>query len=245
MTSCAGLREEVSYQVEDKNHTGYYAGPRGPGLRPGIIVVHEWWGHNEYVRKRAEQLSKLGYHAFALDMYGEGKLASHPKDAKTFAMTAMKDQKLMKKKFEKALEVLKSKEGVDPNNIAAIGYCFGGAVVLNAARSGVDLKGVVSFHGSLKSPVKAKKGNVKAKILVLNGAEDPMITQKDIKNFKREMKRAQASYEFVNYPGALHAFTNPGATAVGEKFDLPVAYDKSADEKSWKMMKEFFNTILR
>ena len=145
----------------------------------------------------------------------------------------------------KALELLKSKEGVDPNNIAAIGYCFGGAVVLNMARAGVDLKGVASFHGSLKSAIKAKKGKVKAKLLVLNGASDPMITAKDIKNFKNEMRRAQVSYEFINYPQAKHAFTNPDATKIGDKFDLPIAYDKSADEDSWQVMKDFFEIVLR
>lgn len=245
LVSCAGLREEVSYQVEGVEHKGYYTGPRGPGLRPGIIIVHEWWGHNEYVRMRAEQLSKLGYHAFALDMYGEGKKATHPKDAKGFAMEAMKNPKLIKKRFEKAIEVLKSKEGVDPKRIAAIGYCFGGGIVLNMARSGVDLNGAVSFHGSLRSKIKAKKGAVKAKLLVLNGASDPMITQKDIKNFKKEMRNAQVSYEFINYPNALHAFTNPGATKIGEDYDLPVAYDKEADKDSWEVMKDFFEIVLR
>lgn len=243
--SCTSMNREVTYGVEGVEHKGYYVGPRGPGLRPAVIVVHEWWGHNEYVRDRAEQIAGLGYHAFALDMYGEGKNTKHPKDAKGFAMEAMKNPVLAKKKFMKALEVLKSQEGVDPNKIAAIGYCFGGAVVLNMARAGADLKGAVSFHGSLKSAFKAKKGEVKARLLVLNGAQDPMITQSDIKNFKKEMRKAQVSYEFINYPGALHAFTNPGATAIGDKYDLPLAYDKEADENSWKMMKDFFKVVLR
>lgn len=246
LVSCAGIRkEEVSYKVEGLEHKGYYAGPRGVGLKPGVVIVHEWWGHNDYVRKRAEQLSKMGYHAFALDMYGEGKNTKHPKDAKKFAMASMKNPKLAIKRFQKAVEVLKTKEGVDPERIAAIGYCFGGAVVLNMARTGADLKAVVSFHGSLKSPIKAKKGKVKAKLLVINGAEDPMITQKDIKKFKNEMRKAQASYEFINYPGALHAFTNPDATRVGEEYDLPVAYNEAADKDSWKLMKEFFQITMR
>lgn len=245
LASCAGLREDVTYKVEGQDHKGYYAGPRGPGLKPGIIVVHEWWGHNDYVRSRAEQLSKLGYHAFALDMYGDGKNTIHPKNAKAFAMQSMKNPALAKKRFMKALEVLKSKEGVDPNRIAAIGYCFGGAVVLNMARAGVDLQAVASFHGSLKSAFKAKRGTVKAKLLVLNGASDPMITQKDIKNFKTEMRKAQVSYEFINYPQAKHAFTNPSATAIGDKYDLPVAYNKEADEDSWQVMKDFFEIVLR
>ncbi|MBK24799.1 MAG: dienelactone hydrolase [Halobacteriovorax sp.] len=245
LVSCAGIREEVKYEVNGQEHKGYYAAPNGGGLKPGVIVVHEWWGHNEYVRKRARQLSKMGYHALALDMYGEGKKTSHPKEAKKFAMMSMKDPELAKKRFLKALEVLKSKEGVDPKKIAAIGYCFGGAVVLNMARAGVDLDAVVSFHGSLKTKKPAKKGDIKGKVLVLNGAEDPMITQADIKAFKSEMRKAQVSYEFINYPGAVHAFTNPGATAVGNKYDLPVAYHEESDKSSWKTMENFLRVELR
>ncbi len=245
LVSCAGMREEIKYDVNGQEHIGYYAAPNGSSLKPGIIIVHEWWGHNEYVRKRARQLSKMGYHALALDMYGEGKNTSHPKDAKKFAMMSMKDPALAKKRFEKALEVLKSKEGVDSNKIGAIGYCFGGAVVLNMARAGLPLDAVVSFHGSLKTKKKANKGDIKGKVLVLNGAEDPMVTQAEIKSFKSEMRKAQVSYEFINYPGAVHAFTNPGATAIGNKYDLPVAYHKESDLSSWKTMEDFLKVELR
>ncbi len=186
--------------------------------RPAIIVVHEWWGVTDYPKKRAEMLASLGYVAFAVDMYGDGRVADNPGDAQKFAGESMKDPALLKAKFMAAIELLKKNEHVDSTRIAAIGYCYGGGVVLNMARAGVDLKGVVSFHGSLTTTTPAEKGNVKAKILVCNGGADKFISKNDIKNFKQEMKKADVDFKFLSYEGALHAFTNPAATELGKKF---------------------------
>lgn len=245
--SCAhGNKKEISYNANGVEMKGYYVAPKSQGAsRPGVLVVHEWWGHNDYSRKRAEMLADLGYHALAVDMYGDGKTADHPKKAGEFSGMVMKNMPEAKKRFEAALKTLKSMPGVDQNNIAAIGYCFGGGIVLNMARMGVDLKGVVSYHGSLATATPAKKGQVKPEILVFNGEADPMISAKDIKDFEKEMTSAKAKYKFVSYKGALHGFTNPGATEVGKKFSLPVAYDAKADEDSWAQTQVFFNSIFK
>jgi dienelactone hydrolase len=211
--------------------------------RPAIIVVHEWWGVTDYPKKRAEMLASLGYVAFAVDMYGDGKVADNPGDAQKFAGESTKDLSLLKAKFTAAIELLKKNEHVDSTRIAAIGYCYGGGVVLNMARAGIDLKGVVSFHGSLATTTPAEKGNVKAKILVCNGGADKFISENDIKNFKQEMKAADVDFKFLSYKGALHAFTNPAATELGKKFNMPIAYNESGDKKSWKEMRRFLKTI--
>jgi dienelactone hydrolase len=211
--------------------------------RPAVIVVHEWWGVTDYPKKRAEMLASLGYVAFAVDMYGSGKVADNPGDAQKFAGESMKDLSLLKAKFVAAIELLKKNEHVDSTRIAAIGYCYGGGVVLNMARAGVDLKGVVSFHGSLATTTPAEKWNVKAKILVCNGGADKFISENDIKNFKQEMKAAGADFKFLSYKGALHAFTNPAATELGKKFNMPIAYNKVGDKKSWEEMRRFLKAI--
>ncbi|MGA3286283.1 MAG: dienelactone hydrolase family protein [Bacteroidota bacterium] len=211
--------------------------------RPAVIVVHEWWGVTDYPKKRAEMLASLGYVAFAVDMYGSGKVADNPGDAQKFAGESMKDLSLLKAKFVAAIELLKKNEHVDSTRIAAIGYCYGGGVVLNMARAGVDLKGVVSFHGSLATTTPAEKWNVKAKILVCNGGADKFISENDIKNFKQEMKAAGADFKFLSYKGALHAFTNPAATELGKKFNMPIAYNESGDKRSWKEMRRFLKAI--
>lgn len=234
--------KEVSYSTKKTQMKGYIATPNTNKKTPGILVVHEWWGHNEYARERAEKLAELGYTALAVDMYGDGKTAQHPSDAKKFAMATFKDPKEAKKKFMKALEVLKSHPNVDSENIAAIGYCFGGGVVLAMASQGVELDGVVSFHGSLAHIKKVKKGS-RAKVLVLNGEADPMITKEHIKDFKKLMKKNKVDAKVINYPNALHAFTNPRATEVGKKFKLPLAYDEGADKDSWAQMQSFFKEI--
>ncbi len=236
--SCASIKkEDMSYEVKGVKHSAHIAsGAKEGEKKPGIIIVHEWWGHNDYARSRADMLARQGYVAMSIDMYGEGKQAHHPDDAGKFAKQATKNFKLAKKRFTTALNILKKRDDVDPDKIAAIGYCFGGGVVLNMARAGVDIDLVASFHGALKSKLKAKRKKVKAqKILDFNGANDPMVTKKDIKNFKREMKRASVDYEFYNYENAVHAFTNKGADELGEKFKLPLAYNKKADQDSWKV----------
>lgn len=238
------ITRDVDYTVEGKSYRGYIAyDNKIKSPRPGVIVVHEWWGHNDYARKRARMLASLGYTAFALDMYGAGKQAFHPRDAAKFSGEVKKNMKVAEKKFRAALQLLKEHDTTDAKRIAAIGYCFGGGIVLEMARRGIDIAGVVSFHGSLRTLNPAVKGGVTAKVLVLNGAADPFTKPELITAFKREMKNAAVDYKFVNYPGAKHAFTNPAATAIGKKFGIPLEYHAAADKKSWREMKKFFQKI--
>jgi len=238
-------KEEVQYRQGEVTLNGYLAYDNALlGRRPGILVVHEWWGHNAYARKRAEMLAEMGYVALALDMYGDGKLAEHPDTAGAFAGEVGKDLKgAGKDRFLAAADLLRKQEMTDPKRIAAIGYCFGGGIVLHMARFGLDLDGVVSFHGSISTQTPAQKGEVKAQILVFNGADDPFVTAQQIAAFKEEMENAQVSYQFVNLEGAVHSFTNPGADEFGQKFGLPLAYNEAADTRSWAEMQEFFNSI--
>lgn len=237
----AVTEKDVNYSVDGKSFKGYIAYDQSiKGPRPGIIVVHEWWGHNNYARKRARMLAELGYTAIALDMYGDGKQASHPKDAGKFSSVLKKDLPMAEKRFMAAYHLLQQQKQTDKKNIAAIGYCFGGGIVLAMTRRGVDLKAAVSFHGGLGlgAPVKNK---INTRVLVLNGEADPFVKPQQIEAFKTEMQTAGIDYEFVNYPGAKHAFTNPEADAFGKKFKIPLAYNKRADQRSWQKMKEFLN----
>ena len=239
----AVIGKEVSYQTGDTVMKGYLAYDDAvTGKRPGVLVVHEWWGHNSYARKRAEMLAELGYTALALDMYGDGKTADHPDNAGKFATAVRQDQDMMQARFNAARHYLNTHETVDPEQNAAIGYCFGGSVVLSVARSGADLDGVVSFHGSLGGlPPIADK--VAAKVLVANGADDTFVSKDSIELFNEDMETAGVDFEFINYPGAKHSFTNPGANVVGEKFGLPLEYNAEADKASWQKMQEFLDTI--
>ena len=236
----------IEYKAGDVTLKGYIAYDNSiKGRRPGVVVVHEWWGLVDYPKKRAEMLAKLGYIAFAADMYGDGKIADNPADAQKYAGESMKDVNLLKAKFLAAVDYLKQDEHTDGSQIAAIGYCYGGGVVLNMARAGVDLKGVVSFHGSLGAVLPAEKGNVKAKVLVCSGAADKFISAKDVDGFKKEMKDAGADMKYIAYKDATHAFSNPAATELGKKFNMPIAYNEKADKGSWTEMQTFFNTIFK
>ncbi|MDH3972589.1 MAG: dienelactone hydrolase family protein [Gammaproteobacteria bacterium] len=241
----AVVGKEVSYQTGDTVMKGYLAYDDAlTGKRPGILVVHEWWGHNSYARKRAEMLAGLGYTAMAVDMYGGGKTADHPDNAGKFATAVRQNQDMMQARFNAARHYLNSHETVDPELNAAIGYCFGGSVVLGMARSGADLDGVVSFHGGLDGlPPVADK--VTAKILVANGADDPFVSKESIELFKKEMETAGADFEFINYPGARHSFTNPEANVFGEKFGLPLEYNAETDKASWQKMQQFLDSIFK
>lgn len=246
MSRAGVVGKPVEYTADSVHLKGYIAyDDKIKDKRPGVLVVHEWWGLNDYARKRADMLAELGYVALAVDMYGEGKVADHPDDAGKFASETMKNMPAMKARFLAALELLKKNEAVDPTRIGAIGYCFGGGVVLTMARSGADLKGVVSFHGSLATAEPAARGKVKAKVLVCNGGADKFVTQDAIKNFKQEMKSAGVDFKFVSYEGAVHGFTNPAATELGTKFNMPLAYNEKADTKSWTEMQEFFKKIFK
>jgi dienelactone hydrolase len=235
---------DVEYKAGDTVLKGYLAQDTAlKGKRPAVLVVHEWWGHNEYARKRARMLAEQGYVALAVDMYGDGKTAQHPDDAGKFAGEVMKNKAIGEARFNAALDFIKRQQSVDPARIAAIGYCFGGAVVLHMARQGADLKGVVSFHGSLATDSPAEEGMVKARVLVFNGDADKMIPPEQVAAFKQEMTRAGASFRYVGYPGVQHSFTNPDADAFAVKFKLPIAYDRKADRDSWAQTKKFLKEI--
>jgi dienelactone hydrolase len=236
----------VEYGAQGGVMKGYLAYDENmKGKRAGVLVVPEWWGLNDYARRRARMLAELGYTALAVDMYGEGKVVTTPEEAGKLSSEAMKNFDVTKARFMAALDFLKGQPTVDRSRVAAIGYCFGGGVVLNMARQGVDLKGVVSFHGGLAAVKPAQAGILKAKILVLSGSADKFITPEQIEAFKQEMKTAGAAFQFISYPGALHSFTNPEATELGKKFNMPIAYNAQADEESWNEMKGFLSTVFK
>jgi len=238
------IGQSVDYASQGATLKGYLAFDESiEGKRPGVLVVHEWWGLNEYARKRAQMLAELGYIALAVDMYGDGKTAMHPDDAGKFSSELMKNFDVAKTRFLAALDFLKQQPMVDQKKIAAIGYCFGGGVVLNMARQGADLKGVASFHGSLAAIRPAKIGIVKAKILVLHGEDDTFVKPEQIEGFKKEMSEAKVDFQFISYPGAVHSFTSPDADALGKKFNLPLAYNADADKKSWDELRMFLKKI--
>ena len=237
--------EEVTYSEGSTQMKGFLAWDDSiSGKRPGILVVHEWWGLNDYARSRAKQLAELGYTALAVDMYGDGKAADHPKDAGAFAASVMKDPQVALARFRAAMDVLKSQTSVDPEKIAAIGYCMGGAIVLNAARQGFDLDAVASFHGSLGGLLPIN-GPIKAKVLVCHGADDSFIPAEKVAAFKEELKEAGADFKFVSYPGAKHGFSNPAADETGKKFSIDIAYNREADAESWKELQACFNPFFR
>ena len=214
------------------------------GKRPAVLVIHEWWGLNDYTKMRARELAKLGYIAMALDMYGNGRKGENPDSAGKLAMPFYQNPQMARERFDAALKTLKGYAQTDGGNIAAIGYCFGGAMAITMARLGEDLKGVVSFHGNL-NVVPANKDLLKAPILVCHGAADSFVPQAEVDKFKKQMDSIGATYTFKAYEGASHAFTNPDATATGAKFNLPIKYDAAADTASWKDMREFFTQIFK
>jgi len=236
--------KEVEYKAHGTILKGYIAYDDAvKGRRPAVLVVHEWWGHNDYARKRANMLAELGYTALAVDMYGDGKQAHHPDEAGKFAAEVSQNMPLARARFEAGMQLLRAQKTVDPRRMAAIGYCFGGGVVLNMARMGEDLKGVVSFHGSLGTNSPAQPGKIKARIVSFSGEDDPMITADKVAAFKQEMERAGANYRVVTYPGVKHAFTNSEADELGKKFSLPLAYNAAADRDSWQQAMVFLYEI--
>ena len=235
--------ETLEYTANGTRMQGFLACPRGAKDLPGVLVAPEWWGQDDYIRGRARQLAELGYAALALDMYGEGRTADNPQDAGAMMNAVLEDMDDGLARFDAGRKALAGHAACDGSRIAAIGYCFGGAVVLHAAKKGLDLAGVVSFHGALGSMHTPKKGEVKAKVLVCHGGADPFVPDDDVETFKSEMDAAGADYRFVVYDGALHGFTNPEATRNGEKFGLPLKYDADVDKRSWAEMKAFFDEI--
>ena len=233
--------EEVTYATDSTNLKGYIAYDiNKKEKRPGILIVHEWWGHNDYVRQRADMLAQLGYTAMAVDMYGDGKQANHPDDAGKFATNVMTNLPEATARFNAALDVLQSHASVDREKIGAVGYCFGGSVVLTMANSGANLDAVAAFHSGVQLPV-MPNDRLQAKVLVCNGADDPFISPESVEAFKSAMDSINADYNYVAYPGVKHSFTSKEADANGEKFGLPLAYDAEADEKSWTSLQQLFS----
>lgn len=238
------ITEDVEYRAGSTTMKGYIAYDDSiKGRRPAVIVVHEWWGYNDYARSRARQLAQLGYVGMAIDMYGNGKQASHPDDAQKFASEVAGHIDLERRRFEAAMSVLAGHRMVEPGMIAAIGYCFGGSVVLQMAREGVDLRGVASFHGGLTTSHPAEPGKIKARILVAHGGLDPFTTPEQLTGFIAEMNHAGAIYKIEIFSGAKHAFTNPQADELGKRFNLPLAYNKRADEDSWQDLQMFLHDV--
>jgi len=232
----------IKYKAGDQECIGFLAYDDAvQGQRPGVLVFHEWWGLDKYARDRAEQLAKLGYVAFAADMYGEGKVVEHPQDAQQMAGKVRANLSDWRKRAEAALDVLKSQPQCDPQKLAAIGYCFGGSTALQLAYSGADLKAVATFHAALPTPSPEEAKQIKARLLIANGADDKFIPEQAISAFRAALDKADIKYEFVNYPGAVHSFTVPNADTRGNP---GMKYNKAADEDSWKKMRELFAATL-
>ncbi|MDH5561254.1 MAG: dienelactone hydrolase family protein [Deltaproteobacteria bacterium] len=236
---------EIAYKAGDKTMTGYLAMPKAAKKgTPAVLVVHEWWGQTDYPRKRARMLAELGYIAMAVDMYGDRQITGHPKQAAAFRTEVFSSAKNVRNRFDAAMEALLKNSPAKAGKIVAIGYCFGGSVVLEMARQGVDIAGVASFHGGLDTPTKAVKSNVKAKVLVLHGAADPMTQPEDIQAFHKEMKSAGVDYRFIAYEGAKHGFTNPDADFYAKKLNFKaLGYQEKADLASWSELGSFIKGL--
>lgn len=245
LTFAAIQGKELHYTAPDGTQlVGYYAYDDAIKVKqPGILVVHEWWGLNNYARHRATQLAKLGYAALAIDMYGEGKHTEKASEAMEMMHGVFNDATTSMVRAKAGLDLLKAQPQVDVTKLGAIGYCFGGKIVLDMARTGIPLNGVVSFHGALATATPAKLDTVTAKILVLHGAADTMVKAEDVTAFKAEMKAAKVPYKMVTYPNAKHGFSSPDADRLGKENMIDVGYNAKADKKSWIDMRQFFNTI--
>lgn len=240
------LKEEtVTYQVDSLTMNSFVVYDVNlEGKRPAILVIHEWWGLNDYAKMRARKLAELGYIAMAVDMYGNGQMGNDPASAEKLAMPFYMNPQLAKTRVDAAMQNFVKNLNVDDSKTAIIGYCFGGAVAIGVARMGSDFDGAVSFHGNL-NVVPANKDLLKAEILVCHGAVDPFVPQAEVDIFKKQMDSIGAKYSFKVYDSATHAFTNPEATALGEKFKIPVKYNAAADSASWEDMKAFFKRIFQ
>jgi dienelactone hydrolase len=237
----SGIKEEtISFPADSANLQAFVVyNDSIKGKRPAVIVIPEWWGLNDYPKMRARMLAKLGYVAMALDIYGDGKVAETPDSAQAYATPFYMHPEKAKARIDAAIAKLRTYDNVDTAEIGAIGYCFGGGVLLNTARLGDDLKGVVSFHGSLIG-TPARKDLLRTKILVCHGNADKFVTPDMVTAFKKQMDSIGAAYTFIGYDSATHAFTNPASTVNGQKFHMPIAYNGKADTASWEAMKNFF-----
>ncbi len=237
--------EEVTYPAGRVKAQAYFASPKAKGPHPGVLVIHERWGHNDYARKRAEMLAELGYAALAVDMFGDGRKAHDPRGAATLVLHIRNHQPELATRFRAALNYLREREENDPEKIAAVGFDFGGDVCLQMARNGtVGLDGVAAFHCGLKvrSP-NPPISELKARILVLHGEEDVYTPPKVVESFKKTMKDLKADLKFVAYPGAMHGFANPEASKIGEKFNIPHVYHPAAAKASWAELRTFLQEL--
>lgn len=234
--------ETIEYKYGDATLEGYLAYDTSvTGKRPGVMIVHQWRGAGDYEKKRAEMLAKLGYTAFACDIYGKGIRPQAPAEAGAQAMKYKSDRALLRARAQAGLDTLKKHATVDAQRTAAMGYCFGGTTALEMARANLDLLGVVSFHGDLAAKPGLEGKAMKPRVLVCHGNDDPSIPPPVVAAFKEEMKNAGAKLEFHGYPGVVHSFTDWSAdgSRPGAK------YDKDADEKSWQSMQDFFKAIFK
>jgi len=247
--ACAGTvraaihTESVEYKQGGTTLEGfvaYDAAIKGP--RPGVLVVHQWLGLTDYEKHRAEMLAQLGYVAFCADIYGKGVRPQNPQEAGSQAGKYKSDRQLLRARVNAGLDALRRQPFVDPKRLAAIGYCFGGTTVLELARSGADVAGVVSFHGGLDSPAPADGKNIKCKVLVCHGADDPVSSPQDIAAFENEMRKGGVDWQLIKYGGAVHSFTQPMAGTDNSK---GAAYNEKADRRSWEAMKQFFTEIFK
>lgn len=230
--------EVVEYETGGVTFEGHvYWDDAKAGKRPGVLVVHEWWGCNDYARRRASDLAALGYVGFACDMYGKGSVTTDPAMAGKLAGAVKKDLPLLRARAMAGLQQLSGFRFTDSEKLGAIGFCFGGSVVLELARAGADIDAVASFHGGLATTQPAEPGTIKAEVLVLNGAEDPMVSEAERTGFMTEMRTAKARWSFVELGGAVHSFTNPAANAMNNP---AVKHDQRAEEQSFGMMRDLF-----
>ena len=233
----------IEYKQGDTVLEGFLAWDDAKSVkRPGVLIVHEWTGINDHMKQRAGMLAKLGYVAFAADIYGKGiRPAGQPEAANT-AGIYKNDRPLMRARVSAGLEELRKQRFVDPQRIAAIGYCFGGTTVLELARDGADVKGVVSFHGGLSTPTPQDARNIKGKVLALHGADDPFVKGDEVAAFQDEMRKGSVDWQFIGYGNAVHSFTNKAAGTDNSK---GAAYNEKADKRSWEAMKQFFAEIFK
>lgn len=229
--------QNVEYTIEGQVHEAYVATPDTAGdTFPGVLIVHDWMGPGEYSNGRADLMAKEGYIAVAADIYGKDVRPKNPKEAGAQAGKYKGNTKLFRAKMQAALDLLKRQKGVDPKRIVVFGYCFGGTAALELARTGVDVAGIASFHGGLKTADRADNAKIKTKVLIMHGAVDPNVPDQEVKDFTTDLDKAKTDYQFIAYSGAVHAFTNPKA---GNNPQTGAAYNEAADKRSWKHFQDF------
>lgn len=241
-TNAALHTENIDYKQGDTTCEGYLAyddAVKGP--RPGVLVVHDWMGCDSYAKMRADMLAKLGYVAFAADIYGKGVRPKNREEAAAQAGKYKGDRELLRARVNAALDTLEKQPQCDTKRVAAIGYCFGGTTVLELARSGADIAGIVTFHGGLDTPTRDAK-NIKCKVLICHGADDPFVPATDVTALQDELRKAGVDWQMVFYSGAVHSFTRPDSGSDNSK---GAAYNEKADKRSWEAMKDFFSEIFK